>query len=170
MSRAACHVCRAIELLFMNRTPSSHPSPQVYVFSLVSVKPNGARRSRRFRVAQTRSRRGKPEALEFPVVKRPEGRAPFRRFGRVLNTYPPVGEKVREGRLKGIRCGSWSQCMRKNERERSMTRRVLPASCRQWNRRETLPTRRRQHLVGSTVSLVRRPRAQCMRKAQGGCP
>src|SRR5262249_5263207 len=26
------------------------------------------------------------------------------------NTYPPVGEKVPEGRLREIRAGSWSQC------------------------------------------------------------
>src|SRR5439155_26161872 len=32
---------------------------------------------------------------------------------------------------------------------------VLPASCRQKNRRKALPTRRRQHLVGVTFRLVR---------------
>jgi hypothetical protein len=35
-----------------------------------------------------------------------------------------------------------------HERERFMNRRVLTASCRQKNRRNALPTRRRQLLVG----------------------
>src|SRR6266446_6112925 len=37
----------------------------------------------------------------------------------------------------------------------SINSRVLPASCRQRNVSEALPTRRRQHLVGGTVRLVR---------------
>ena len=42
-----------------------------------------------------------------------------------------------------------------------MNPRVLPASCRQRNLREALPTRRRQHLVGGTVRVLRRSRPQC---------
>src|SRR5436190_10745295 len=63
---------------------------------------------------------------------------------------PPhwAGERVAEGRERGIRISSWSQCIRKNERGLSMNRRVLPASCRQRNRSKALPTRRRQHIVG----------------------
>src|SRR5206468_2221796 len=49
-----------------------------------------------------------------------------------------------------------------------MNRRVLPASCRQRNRRKALPTRRRQHLVGGTVRLVRGSWSQCMRKIESG--
>src|SRR5688572_125082 len=52
---------------------------------------------------------------------------------------PPVGEKVPGGQP-----------------------RVLPASCRRRNPREALPTRRRQHLVGGTVRLVRDSGSQCM--------
>jgi len=37
----------------------------------------------------------------------------------------------------------------------SMNPRVLPASCRQRNLKKALPTRRRQHLGGGTVRLVR---------------
>jgi len=39
--------------------------PTKSLFSVVAVESNGARRSRRFRVAQTRNRRGNPEAQEF---------------------------------------------------------------------------------------------------------
>jgi hypothetical protein len=38
---------------------------------------------------------------------------------------------------------------------------VLPASCRQRNQGEVLPTRRRQHLVGGTVRLVRGSWSHC---------
>src|SRR6266851_7435442 len=44
-----------------------------------------------------------------------------------------------------------------------MNPRVLPASCRQTNRRKALPARCRQHL-GGAVSLVRGSWSQCMRK------
>ena len=37
---------------------------RTYVFSVVALKPNGARRSRGFRVAQTRIHRGYAEAQE----------------------------------------------------------------------------------------------------------
>ena len=40
-----------------------------HVFSVGAVKPKGARRSRRFRVAQTRSRLGNPEAQEVADVE-----------------------------------------------------------------------------------------------------
>src|SRR5947207_3072226 len=40
--------------------------------------------------------------------------------------------------------------------------RVLPASCRQRNLGEALPTRRRQHLVVGTVRLARRSWSPCM--------
>ena len=63
--------------------------------------------------------------------------------------------------------GSWSQCVRKNERGLSMNPRVLPASCRQTNRRKALPARCRQHL-GGAVSLVRGSWSQCMRKNERG--
>src|SRR2546425_933493 len=44
-----------------------------------------------------------------------------------------------------------------------MSPRVLPASCRQTNRRKALPARCRQHL-GGAVSLARGSWSQCMRK------
>ena len=51
-----------------NRIPLNRPSgafSPTYVFSVVALKPNGARRSRRFRVAQTRIHRGYAEAQEI---------------------------------------------------------------------------------------------------------
>src|SRR5258707_128968 len=73
---------------------------------------------------------------------------------------PPLGGLNVLGRLKpGLqtsdvpRTGSWSQCMRKNERGLSMNRRVLTASCRQNNRRKALPARCWQHLGGAVSPL-----------------
>jgi hypothetical protein len=52
------------------------------------------------------------------------------------------------------RTGPWPECMRKNERGLFMNCRVLPASCRQRDLTETLPTGRRQHLAGGTAGLA----------------
>src|SRR5438132_9555429 len=60
--------------------------------------------------------------------------------------------------------GSCSQCTARVKSRLSMNRSVLPASCRQRNRRKALPTRRRQHLVGGTVRLVRGSWSQSARK------
>src|SRR6266576_2800569 len=49
----------------------------------------------------------------------------------------------------------------------SMNTRVLPASCRQRDRRKALPARCRQHL-GGAFSLVRGSWSQCIRKTKGG--
>ena len=64
--------------------------------------------------------------------------------------------------------GSRSQCVRKSERGLSMNRRVLPASCRRKNRRNALPTRRRQHLVGVTVGAFPGSWSQYMRGSEWG--
>ena len=57
--------------------------------------------------------------------------------------------------LKGLRVsGSWSQCMRKNQRGLSMNPRVLPASWRQNNRGKALPTRCRQHFGGAVSAQI----------------
>ena len=48
----------------------------LYLASMVAARANGARRLRRFRVAQTRGRYGKAHPRKLRTVKRPEGRAP----------------------------------------------------------------------------------------------
>src|SRR6266542_5787391 len=66
--------------------------------------------------------------------------------------------------LVGVRSGS--QCNRKTK-GLSMNLRVLPASCRQRDRRKALPASCRQHL-GGAVSLVRSSWTRCMRKTTRG--
>jgi len=63
-----------------------HPT---YVFSVVAARANGARRLRRFRVAQALGRCGKARVQEIAAVKRPEVRAPAPILVRTLNRYPP---------------------------------------------------------------------------------
>jgi hypothetical protein len=43
---------------------------------------------------------------------------------------PPLGERVPEGRVRGILSGSWSQCAVAEPWRLSMNLNVLPASCR----------------------------------------
>src|SRR5580765_4777602 len=57
-----------------------------YLFSGVATRADGARRLRRFRVAQTRGCREKPRDGKLRTMKRPEGRAPAQIMVAALNT------------------------------------------------------------------------------------
>src|SRR5262249_40213169 len=82
----------------------SPPGPlSWYVFGAVAVRADGARRSRRFSVAQTRGLCGKAASQEIAIVKRPEGRAPSPMLVGALNTYLPWGDGSKQ--LDHIRDG-----------------------------------------------------------------
>src|SRR5881394_529338 len=102
----------------MNRTPSFHPSPPVG-----EKVPGG-----RLRGIRTGS-----WSQCTPV---PPGGLSMNRATPPPHPSPPLGERVSEGRVRGIRNGSWSQCTAIKPWGLSMNRKVLPASCRQRNRRE----------------------------------
>jgi hypothetical protein len=58
-----------------------------HLFSAVDARAAGARRLRRFRVAQTRDVTEKPRLRKSRTVKRPEGRAPTQIVVGTLTTY-----------------------------------------------------------------------------------
>src|SRR5437879_2832784 len=62
--------------------------PARYLISSVATRADGARRLRRFRVAQAPGGCGKPRAGKLRKVKRPEGRAPTLIIVAALNRYP----------------------------------------------------------------------------------
>src|SRR5438876_466669 len=66
---------RGSEKTTLTLTPSR---PMGYVFSMVAARAAGARRLRRFRVAQARGGCGKDRRQAIAAVMRPEGRAPAR--------------------------------------------------------------------------------------------
>jgi hypothetical protein len=65
--------------------------PMGYLFSVVDARVAGARRLRRFRMAQTHDVTEKTRLRKSLTVKRPEGRAPVQIVVGALNTYP-MGE------------------------------------------------------------------------------
>src|SRR3989454_11187710 len=74
---------------------------------------------------------------------------------------PPLGEKVPGGRLRGIRTGSGSQCMRKSERGLSMNRpghRIVA-----WLGKAALKTHALQTLRDCRASPNRAKRLECVR-------
>src|SRR2546425_10541585 len=85
---------------------------------------------------------------------------------KLLYMNPPTPDPSQEGSKcsspscqfpswEGLGVGSGSQCTASKSCGLSMNPRVMPASCRQRNLREALPTRRRQHLIGGTIRHLR---------------
>jgi hypothetical protein len=58
----------------VQETDQAVPSPVGHLFSVFDARAAGARRLRRFRVAQTREFTEKPRLWKSGTVKRPEGR------------------------------------------------------------------------------------------------
>jgi len=74
-------------------TEDDSPSPIRYLFTVGHARAAGARRLRRFRVAQTRDVTEKPRLRKSRAVKRPEGRAP---------TQIVVGALSATGHIQGL--------------------------------------------------------------------
>ncbi len=69
---------------------------------------------------------------------------------------PPRGERVSEGRVRGISTGSWSLCMPKNESVLSVGRQVLDCKSGRGLPHSKTLSRRRTHLCGSGSQSVRK--------------
>ena len=82
--------------------------PARCVFSVVAARTDGARRLRRFRVAQPLVRCEKASVREIAAVKRPEGRAPAQILVGTLNRYPARCRQHLSGAVSPVE-GSGSQ-------------------------------------------------------------
>src|SRR5688572_10399788 len=145
-------------ILAMNLTPSPHPSP-----------PMGERVSEgRVRGIAIGSRSQCIRTSEWGLSMNPVAQpsrlrvAAASRRQHEHRARRPVNSQARTPALHPPG-SSWSQCTAKMARGLSMNL-GAPASCRQRNLREALPTGRRQHLVGGTLRLVRGSGSQCIRK------
>jgi len=157
----------------MNRTPSSHPSPPVGE-KVPGGRLRGIRTGSRSQCMAAESRGLSMNRTDFECALASKAaedrRTPRRRsvghsrahFRQVLECAGPAALWIAL-----TVTGSWSQCVRKNERGFSMNLRVLPASCRQRNPRTPLPTRRRQHLAGVRASSRRLLQHEMTRRDEG---